>query len=204
VVVDLAGVQASGEIIPILRSHDLDRIVGQGKATINASGIQIEGEITGDDGDAKQVVTHARNGFTDQSGQTPRPAVHPEGEIPTLAEWAGGRDKLRELTERFYEKVPTDPMLAPLFAGMDRVAKRAPIVGAVSINALKSWATRAYPDLWLIILGGLFILVVLFLPGGIVSIPARVKAIWQKFRSAPVDPTTPSSNTAPASASAKS
>src|SRR6185503_15154662 len=36
-----------------------------------------------------------------------------------------------------------------------------PIIGAVGVNALKSWATRAYPDLWLIILGGLFILVVL-------------------------------------------
>lgn len=57
-----------------------------------------------------------------------------------------------------------------------------PIVGAVSINALKSWATRAFPDLWLIILGGLFILVVLFLPGGLVSIPARLKAAWQKFQ----------------------
>jgi len=56
-----------------------------------------------------------------------------------------------------------------------------PILGAVSINALKSWATRAYPDLWLIILGGLFILVVLFLPGGLVSLPARLKALWQKF-----------------------
>jgi len=68
-----------------------------------------------------------------------------------------------------------------------------PILGAVSINALKSWATRAYPDLWLIILGGLFILVVLFLPGGLVSLPARVKAAWQKLRASP-----------PASAPAKS
>lgn len=57
-----------------------------------------------------------------------------------------------------------------------------PIVGAVSINALKSWATRAYPDSWLLILGGLFILVVLFLPGGIVSLPARLKPVWQKIR----------------------
>jgi urea ABC transporter permease protein UrtC len=56
-----------------------------------------------------------------------------------------------------------------------------PIVGAVVINALKSWATRAYPDLWLIILGGLFILVVLFLPGGLVSIPARLKPLWRKL-----------------------
>jgi urea transport system permease protein len=57
-----------------------------------------------------------------------------------------------------------------------------PIVGAIGVNALKSWATEAYPDLWLIILGTLFILVVLFLPGGIVSIPARVAPLWRKRR----------------------
>ncbi len=44
-----------------------------------------------------------------------------------------------------------------------------PIVGAVSVNALKSWATREMPDLWLLLLGGMFILVVLFLPKGIVG-----------------------------------
>ena len=71
-----------------------------------------------------------------------------------------------------------------------------PILGAVSINALKSWATRAYPDLWLVILGGLFILVVLFLPGGLVSIPARLKAMWKKFRGEPEPP--PASSTQPA------
>ena len=48
-----------------------------------------------------------------------------------------------------------------------------------------SWATRAYPDLWLIILGGLFILVVLFLPGdqflagvGAQSIHGRVRVSY--------------------------
>jgi urea transport system permease protein len=51
-----------------------------------------------------------------------------------------------------------------------------PILGAISVNALKSWATRAYPDLWLIILGALFIFVVLFLPGGIISLPGRIAA----------------------------
>ena len=55
-----------------------------------------------------------------------------------------------------------------------------PIVGAIGVNALKSWATEAYPDLWLIILGTLFILVVLFLPGGIVSIPSRLAPLWRK------------------------
>ena len=42
-----------------------------------------------------------------------------------------------------------------------------PILGAICVNALKSWATRAFPDLWLMILGGMFILVVLFMPKGI-------------------------------------
>lgn len=51
-----------------------------------------------------------------------------------------------------------------------------PIVGAVGVNALKSWATRAAPELWLFIMGGLFVLVVLFLPGGVISIPARLRA----------------------------
>ncbi len=56
-----------------------------------------------------------------------------------------------------------------------------PILGAIVINALKSWATRAFPDLWLIILGGLFILVVLFLPGGLVSLPQRLAPLWKKL-----------------------
>jgi urea transport system permease protein len=77
-----------------------------------------------------------------------------------------------------------------------------PILGAISINALKSWATRAYPDLWLIILGGLFILVVLFLPGGLVSIPSRLKATWQKLRTTPPPAEIPDAQ--PVSASAKS
>lgn len=56
-----------------------------------------------------------------------------------------------------------------------------PILGAISINALKSWATRAYPDLWLIILGGMFVLVVLFMPKGIVGLPGQLKALLQRL-----------------------
>jgi urea transport system permease protein len=65
-----------------------------------------------------------------------------------------------------------------------------PILGAIVINALKSWATRAFPDLWLIILGGLFILVVLFLPGELVSLPKRLAPLWKKFR-APAETAAP-------------
>ena len=53
----------------------------------------------------------------------------------------------------------------------------------------------------------LFIIVVLFLPGGIVSIPSRLKAAWQKCRPTPSpdEPAiTASPTTEPAPASAKS
>jgi urea transport system permease protein len=56
-----------------------------------------------------------------------------------------------------------------------------PIIGAISVNSLKSWASQAAPDYWLVMLGGLFVVVVLLLPGGIVSIPDRLKAAWQHF-----------------------
>lgn len=57
-----------------------------------------------------------------------------------------------------------------------------PILGAVSVNALKSWATSAAPELWLFIIGGLFILVVLILPGGLVSLPERLRVLVNWFR----------------------
>lgn len=49
-----------------------------------------------------------------------------------------------------------------------------PVLGALSVNILKSWATVAFPDYWLIILGGVFLLVVLFLPGGLTSLVAKM------------------------------
>jgi urea ABC transporter permease protein UrtC len=55
-----------------------------------------------------------------------------------------------------------------------------PIIGAIGTNALKSWATRAYPDLWLIILGVLFILIVLFLPKGIFGLLGQAKELLKK------------------------
>jgi urea transport system permease protein len=50
-----------------------------------------------------------------------------------------------------------------------------PIVGAVGVNALKSWTTSGpTTDYWPIILGVLFILVVLFMPKGVVGIPSMI------------------------------
>jgi len=54
-----------------------------------------------------------------------------------------------------------------------------PILGAICVNALKSYATRAFAEQWLYILGGLFIVVVLFMPRGLVGLPDQIKAIWR-------------------------
>jgi urea transport system permease protein len=56
-----------------------------------------------------------------------------------------------------------------------------PIIGAVAVNALKSWATVEYPDYWLIMMGGMFILVVLFMPKGIVGLPGQIRG-WTERR----------------------
>ncbi len=56
-----------------------------------------------------------------------------------------------------------------------------PILGAIGVNALKSWATRALPDLWLLLLGALFIVVTLFLPKGIVGIPEQLRRLKQHY-----------------------
>ena len=37
---------------------------------------------------------------------------------PTLLEWMGGLPKLQQLLETFYRRVPSDPLLGPVFAQM--------------------------------------------------------------------------------------
>lgn len=39
--------------------------------------------------------------------------------IPSLYQWAGGLPAFERLTQVFYSRVPKDPVLAPIFAGMD-------------------------------------------------------------------------------------
>jgi urea transport system permease protein len=43
-------------------------------------------------------------------------------------------------------------------------------VGAIVVNAAKSWFTGLLPDAWLFILGGLFIFVTLFMPKGLAGV----------------------------------
>ena len=66
-----------------------------------------------------------------------------------------------------------------------------PILGAIGVNSLKSWASRAMPDYWLLLLGTIVIVVVLLFPGGLVSIPARLKALWALLTKKPSDSAPP-------------
>lgn len=50
-----------------------------------------------------------------------------------------------------------------------------PIIGAFAVNYSKTQLTSLAPDLWPFVLGGLFILVTVFLPKGLISLLARRK-----------------------------
>jgi urea transport system permease protein len=60
-----------------------------------------------------------------------------------------------------------------------------PVLGAVGVNALKSWTTRAYPDMWLLILGTVFIVVTVFMPKGIVGLPRQLLDLARRWRRQP-------------------
>ena len=45
-----------------------------------------------------------------------------------------------------------------------------PLLGAGLVNAAKSYFTVAYPEIWLLLLGGLFIVVTLYLPQGLIGL----------------------------------
>jgi len=55
-----------------------------------------------------------------------------------------------------------------------------PIIGAFTVNAGKTYFTGAFPDMWLLVLGALFIGVTLFLPRGIVGTIADWLARWPR------------------------
>jgi urea transport system permease protein len=52
-----------------------------------------------------------------------------------------------------------------------------PIIGAFIVNGAKSWLTVAFPEFWLYFLGGLFIVVTLFLPQGVVGLVKKLRAV---------------------------
>jgi len=71
-----------------------------------------------------------------------------------------------------------------------RGTKWGPVIGAVFVNLLKSYTTHAYPESWSIILGVLFVVVVLFLPDGIVGLVKKIHILISshKFEKSVDDP----------------
>ncbi len=58
------------------------------------------------------------------------------------------------------------------------------LVGAISVNWLRSVLTATYPTLWPIILGGLFVAVIMLFPEGLVGLAARAKTFLARRRRA--------------------
>ncbi len=73
-----------------------------------------------------------------------------------------------------------------------------PILGAVGINSLKSYATHAFAEQWPYVLGLLFIFVTLFMPKGIVGLPEQFREIKRRFKGRNQADGTPKAAVAPA------
>jgi urea transport system permease protein len=49
-------------------------------------------------------------------------------------------------------------------------------LGAVAVNALKTWLTGAAPEMWLFVIGALFIAVTLLFPQGLLGLWGQLRA----------------------------
>lgn len=67
------------------------------------------------------------------------------------------------------------------------------VIGAVLINYLKSWFTIEFPEIWLFVLGGMFVLATLFLPKGVTGLLTSCFAWLQSIRCRVMEKTFPSS-----------
>jgi urea transport system permease protein len=69
-----------------------------------------------------------------------------------------------------------------------------PILGAVGINALKSYATHSFAEQWPYVLGALFVFVTVFMPKGIIGLPGQLREIkqrWFKRKAVPAESAPP-------------
>ena len=57
-----------------------------------------------------------------------------------------------------------------------------PIAGAFFVNGGKSWFTQALPEVWLYVLGALFIAVTLFLPQGLAGLVQAARQRWHALQ----------------------
>ena len=72
-----------------------------------------------------------------------------------------------------------------------------PVVGAFGVNWLQSILTTHYPDLWILVLGGLFVGVVLFFPEGLVGTTQKLLGRFAGSRSPVSTPSAPATRPSP-------
>lgn len=56
------------------------------------------------------------------------------------------------------------------------------VLGAVSVNYGRSVLTNYFPELWPFILGGLFVLVVLLFPDGLIGMMRKAKSLLSRSK----------------------
>ena len=71
------------------------------------------------------------------------------------------------------------------------------ILGAVAVNGAKSWFTALAPEMWLFLLGGLFVIVTIALPKGLVGLASMIKGKVRARPPAVEKPATVRSETLP-------
>ncbi|NGX88943.1 urea ABC transporter permease subunit UrtC [Rahnella sp. Lac-M11] len=75
------------------------------------------------------------------------------------------------------EMSPTNSIEAAIWVALGgRGTLIGPVIGAGIVNGAKSWFTVAIPEYWQFVLGGMFILVTLFLPHGVIGLLRKWKS----------------------------
>ena len=75
------------------------------------------------------------------------------------------------------EMSPTNSIEAAIWVALGgRGTLIGPVIGAGIVNGAKSWFTVAIPEYWQFVLGGMFILVTLFLPQGVIGLLRKRKS----------------------------
>ncbi|WP_100397833.1 urea ABC transporter permease subunit UrtC [Bacillus sp. FJAT-44742] len=72
-----------------------------------------------------------------------------------------------------------------------------PVIGAIITNSASTFFSESYPDFWLFFIGAVFVLIVVFLPGGLMSLGAKFKkGRGDQYEKERTEPTTEQKNTA--------
>jgi urea transport system permease protein len=78
-----------------------------------------------------------------------------------------------------------------------------PILGAIGINGLKSYATHSFAEQWPYIIGFLFIFVTLFMPKGIIGLPEQFREIKRRLQQSKANAVSSVADAAPNGGGAK-